>query len=171
MKNSFTLIESLVVIVIIGILSLIIFPSYQNARQNLALQRSASSLAQDIRRVQEMAMSAQEYSDCLGTDDYKYGYGIYLEESEAAKYKLFADCNGDGNYSSGADEIVEEVEFEKEVEISQLSSPSLKIIFTPPDPIVTIKPSSVDIAFITIINDNGQTRTIFINKVGLIDIN
>lgn len=170
MEKSFTLNELLVTTAIIGILSLISIPFYQSAKQNLGLQRSASSLAQDIRRVQEMAMSAKEYSACVGTSGYKYGYGISLKEEEPEKYILFADCNGDGNYSSGEDEIVEEKNFETDIEIDSLSSNNLKITFTPPDPLITMKPDSVEIATIVLINNRGQTKTITINKAGLISL-
>jgi len=80
MNKSFTIIESLVVMFIIVLLSLIILPNYYSTKQQLAFQRSAFKLAQDIRVVQEMAMSTQEYSACLGTAGYKYGYGIYLKK-------------------------------------------------------------------------------------------
>lgn len=167
-KKGFTLVETLVVMVIIVILSLIIIPNYNSIKQKLAFERSAFKLAQDIRMIQEMAMSAQEYPDCVGTDDYKYGYGIFLKEDEPEKYKLFADCNGDENYSFGADEILEEINFETGIEIDSLSSNNLKIIFTPPDPIVAMKPASVSTAVIIIINEKGQTKSISVNKAGLI---
>ena len=170
MNKSFTIIESLVVMFIIVLLSLIILPNYYSTKQQLALQRSAFKLAQDIRVVQEMAMSTQEYSACLGTAGYKYGYGIYLKKNEPTKYELFADCNGDENYNLGEDETIVEMGFEKGVEIDALSSQNLNVIFTPPDPIVAIKPSSLLTAVITLINEKGQTKTITVNKAGLINI-
>jgi len=60
--------------------------------------------------------------------------------------------------------------FEKGVEIDALSSQNLNVIFTPPDPIVAIKPSSLLTAVITLINEKGQTKTITVNKAGLINI-
>ena len=172
MKKSFSLVEFLVVIAIVGILAVIIFPYYFSARKQLALQRAASQLALDIRKVQGMAMSSEEYSDCSGTIGYKYGYGIFLQQNKPEQYILFADCNGDGNYSSGEDEIIVggDVGFETGIEINSLSSNNLKIAFTPPEPIVTFIPSSVNIAIIELINEQGQTKTIKVNKAGLIFI-
>lgn len=169
MRRGFSVVENLVVITIIVILSLAVFPSYFSAKQSLALQRSASKLAQDIRDIQEMTMSSQVYSDCIGTTGYKYGYGISLRQGEAFKYKLFADCNGNEAYDLGTDKIVREIDFEKEVEIQSLSSSNLDIIFTPAEPTVTIVPT-MDTAVITLINKRDITKNVIINKIGLIDI-
>lgn len=168
MNRGFSLVEFLIVLAMIGILSLVIIPSYQDAKQQLALQRSASNLAQDIRRVQEMATSAQEYSDCVS--GFEYEYAIYLKESEPTSYKLFANCDNNDTYDSGNDIDIETIELEKGITISALSSGTLVIIFESPDPTIVINPSAVTIATITLINNNGQSKDIKVNKVGLVDI-
>ncbi|MDO8669067.1 MAG: type II secretion system protein, partial [Candidatus Buchananbacteria bacterium] len=60
MKKGFTLIELLVVVAVITALTAVVLPSFRSGDNQLALQRSASKLAQDLRRVQGMAVSAQE---------------------------------------------------------------------------------------------------------------
>ncbi len=57
-KNGFSLIELLIVIFVIGVLSSVIFINYQEVRGQLALNRAAHQLLQNLRRAQEMAMSA-----------------------------------------------------------------------------------------------------------------
>ena len=75
MNKGFTLIESMVVIAMIGILSILSIPSYQSAKNQLALGRSATKLAQDLRRVQEMAMSNYECGKPCG-GKIPWGYGL-----------------------------------------------------------------------------------------------
>ena len=59
-KNGFSLVEILVVIFIVGLLSSIVFINYQEVRGQLALNRAAHQLLQDLRRAQEMSMSATD---------------------------------------------------------------------------------------------------------------
>lgn len=186
MKKGFTLVELLVVMGIILLLSAIILPNYLQRERLLALQRSAAKLAQDLRRAQELAMSAKEFHYSIPEG----GYGIYFKISEPGYYILFADCNGDLLYDGEtpvcpdcseapclegvfAEKVGDNLEFERGTLIQDLFpidplDSSLTIIFTPPDPTITIKPdtSSASIS----LSNNSQTKTIIINKAGLIQI-
>ena len=164
MKKGFTLVELMVVIAIIALISVIVFANYREGEKQFSLQRSVHKLAQDIRRAQNMAMAAKEYSGC--STGYKYGYGIRLTTAgaETGHYILFADCNNNEDYDSG--EMVEDIEFESGVEIKTLSGDPLRITFTPPDPTINIKPS--DPASIQLGTDS-QTKTITVNNAGLIE--
>ncbi|GAI53556.1 unnamed protein product, partial [marine sediment metagenome] len=115
--EGFTIIEFLIVISIIGIFSIITIPNYRSAQQQLALQRSASKLTQDIRRAQEMAMSTEE----LSTGDLPEGYGIYINKNDPDCpnddcYRIYADIDGDERYDSG-EEQGKAIFLEKEVYI------------------------------------------------------
>lgn len=170
-NKSFTLIELLVVTGIILFLSAIIFPNFRLGERQFALQRSTHKLAQDIRRSQEMAMSAREFNQMnpLG------GYGVYLTTETPDSYILFADCDGYYDYDptgipcGGVSEKIEEINFEKKVEISSLFPSPLTITFTPPDPTVRINQLTPSSATITLIIDN-TTKTINLNSAGLIEI-
>lgn len=163
-EKSFTLVELLVVTGIILFLTVLILPSYRTGEVQFALQRSASKLAQDLRRAQEMSMSAKEFAGAPAT--FKGTYGIKFEIN-SSNYVLFADLDNDQVYDSG--EEVESPELEKKVKISNLSPASpLIITFTPPDPTVNINPSA-DLATITLTNDI-QTKNIKVNKAGLINV-
>lgn len=171
--EGFTLIESMVMLTIMVILSVATIPFYQSAKKQLALQRSASIFAQDVRSTIEKAMSAQE-TGC-SHPNYEYGYGVSLKEGDKEEYILFSDCNGNGIYEPGNDEFITQ-RFEDVIEIKVLNHNNLSIVFTPPDPTVTIKDSgnndySVAEITIGIIGEvGGITKTITINKAGLIDI-
>lgn len=60
-KNGFSLVELLVVIFIVGLISSIGFINYQNVMDQLVLNRAAHQVLQDLRKTQEMAMSAIDY--------------------------------------------------------------------------------------------------------------
>lgn len=183
--EGFTLVETLVVIAIMGILLLVITPSYNAARKTLALNRSASRLAQDIRSVQEMAVSAKEcdLTECLIDGNPAVplgGYGIFLELPFPTFYILFPDIDGDNSYSSG-DSTLEQIELEKGIVISGFFNCSAtSIVFTSPDPIVTINKNIASCpgnkAVITLCiegtdcSDPTNIKTITVNKVGLIYI-
>ena len=164
-QKSFTLIELLGVIGIIVILTAIIFPNYRVGASQFALERSAYKLAQDIRRAAEMAMSAKEFEEEIP----KGGYGAHFSTSWQAEYKLYADKNGNEEYNEG--EKVETIRLEKGVIIKEISYPELSINFKPPAPTVKL---SQDSTFVTIIlaleADPTKTKTIKVNKAGLIDV-
>jgi prepilin-type N-terminal cleavage/methylation domain-containing protein len=174
MQKSFTLIELLVVTVIITLLSLVVFLNYRAGGQQLALQRSAQKLAQDIRRAQGMAMSAKEYG---GEVPPRYGTECSTDNPDYCI--LFADVNDNGVYQEVPDEEVERITFERGVSVQQLfvnDPPSSRfrvgITFKPPDPATTIRgPGDPDdgLPVTQIILTNGiETKSINVNKAGLI---
>ena len=89
-----------------------------------------------------------------------------------------ADCNGNRAYGSGNDIIIETVKFEKGVETKSLNpgGNNLDIVFVPPDPSVFINEEGIglppDSAIITVRleKDILKTKTVIVNKAGLIDI-
>ncbi len=192
MSKGFTLIELLVVISIIGIMSLITFPYYQSARQQLALQRAASRLVQDLRRAQEMAMANEIEEDCIDvygvpfSEDYRYGFGVVFSTQDCVvdrpckgQYILYADRNGNRVYQPSDpdyDIVLSNPDFDT-VEVQSYSGGGnkLNVVFEPPDPIVVFAMNpgneiSDNEIFITlqVKNDPTKTKTIIVNKAGLI---
>jgi prepilin-type N-terminal cleavage/methylation domain-containing protein len=162
-KKGFTLIELVVVIGLIALMTALVLPNYRSGDQRLALQRSAHKLSQDLRRVQEMAISAKEFDGAPA--DYDYSYGVYLREDQPTQYILFADLDNGKDYDSG--EEIEILAFETRVEIGNLSpASSLTIVFSPPDPTVTLSPDASSVS-ITIEVETLQ-KNIRVNKAGLI---
>jgi len=163
--KGFTLIELMVVMAIISIMTAVVLANYRGGNQQLALDRSANKLAQDIRRAQDMAMSPRE--ECGGDPAFHGGYGIQLKGNEPSRYLLLADCNDDKNLDSGDDEVLEQINFEPGVEIVALTSNNLRIIFSPPDPITVFMPSGYDNVSIEL-GISGYSKTIHVNEAGLI---
>lgn len=178
-EKGFMLAEMLVVLFVILILTGLIVANYRAGQRQLALERAANKLAQDIRRVQEMAMSAQEVNGEIPLR----GYGIYLKDVPPPQihnsYILFAnkaDATPDYfYYKEAADTVIEDISFEgEEIKIKDLNLPYLNIVFIPPDPIVFVGKDGEtrDEAIITIslIKDTTKTKTITVNKAGLVKI-
>lgn len=176
--GGFTLIELLVVIGIIILLSVIILPNYRTAAAQFALERSAHKLAQDIRRAAEMAMSAKELPSGGGMP--AGGYGVYFDIGWHNKgYRLYADTKppAGNEFFTSADTIIETIELEKGVIIQGINTPPNKvgINFKPPAPTVKIKYSAADevgevIIVLALESDSTKTKTIKVNKAGLIDV-
>lgn len=143
--SSFALIEILVVVSIIIILSVIVITNYELGGYQFSVKRSTHKLSQDLRRVEEMAMSAKAFKGSVPAG----GYGIHLNH-HTGTYILFADKNESGFYEELEDELVETLNTEENVEIGQLCKKpdppcscegSLNIIFIPPDPIIKLNNS------------------------------
>ena len=183
--SGFTLIEVLAVAAIIAILSAAFIVNLGPGNKQLALSRAANKLAQDIRRVQEMAMSTKGCSLCGGSAP--SGYGIFLEVSSNSVYILYADIYADtippqGNeFYTPADTIIEPpyIELEKGIIMQNINTPPLKVAinFKPPDPTTKIKyPSGGSeaelmgdaIITLSVETDPSQTKTVRVNKAGLI---
>lgn len=189
LKKGFTLIEMTVVITIIILLSSFFFANYHSGEKMLNLKRSAHQLSQIIRKAEELSLSSQEISFQNQPDPGlpKGGYGIYVDKNNI-KYILFADCNDSHDFNKGSglncddldipvDETMEEFFLEKKVIVDQIlaggnSAEKIYITFIPPDPTIRIysdQGGPHDTAQI-ILKCENQTKSIYINSVGLIDI-
>ena len=178
----FSLTELLAVLFIIGVLSAIMFPSYRSIRQKLSLQRATGKLVEDIRRAQEMSMSAEPANGNVPAGG--YGLSFDLNNSDIS-YELYADNNNNGKFDSS--ETIETIYLSEGAKILSLKSErgaqKLSISFKPPDPEVIIKWSDPqtqdndgDTATIILCLENtdcfnpSNKKTVSINKAGLIDI-
>lgn len=167
--RGFTLVELLVVIIIIVIISTIVFLNYRSGRQRLALERAAHRFLQDVRRAQEMAMSAREVNGIIPLG----GYGVYTTISDLEHYIIFADCNDNDIYDpppatpcNGKTERIERITLEQGVTVCPICDPEVCVIFTPPDPEVTIFPPRVYGEF-TLVNEIGESRGVYVNRLGV----
>ncbi len=168
--GGFTLIELLVVVSIIVIISAIVIFNVGFERQNSALLRSAQKLSLDLRRAQSFALSSKTYK----TSGVPCGWGAHFNGLGSANYIIFADLAVSPNCSdrdfmraaSGSEDF-ETINFDAGINISSLSNYLSDIVFSPPDPTVNFTPNQTS-ASIILINKDGATRTININKTGFI---
>jgi prepilin-type N-terminal cleavage/methylation domain-containing protein len=172
-KNGFTLVELLTVIFIIALISGISYINFGDIRDQLALKRAVYQLAQDLRRAQEMAMSATKLEGC----QLAKGYGIYIDRIANSKnYTLYGDVNGDENYSSGNDCIIKSIVIqEKGVVIKQInntaSANTVSINFKPPNPDTKINTLNTGQNTAEIVLALGsKTKIVVVNTIGMIGV-
>ena len=166
MNKGFTLIELLTVLFTVLLLTALLLPNYRSGNKSLALQRSASKLAQDLRLAQEMAMSSRKVAGTIPA-----GFGIHFDVSTPDSYILFADFNGNYDRKIDGAEDLETINLEQGIIISGLSPVSVfSIVFFPPDPTVWINGlSSGVIGRITLSDQDGlNNQVILVNNAGLI---
>ena len=182
MKNGFTLIELVVVTFIIGLVTALLLTNYKQGEKEFALTRSAYLVAQGMTKAQEMSISAKEFACPEGTTVPEGGYGVFFYNSSSYtdKFFIFADCNEDLTTLIGGEEIAEIIPLEtgiklKEFYVNEIKN-DLSTVFTfiPPDPDVCIYTSCEDYSSTRIIisleSDPAKTKTITLNKAGLIEI-
>jgi prepilin-type N-terminal cleavage/methylation domain-containing protein len=166
-KNSkaFTLIEVLVMIAIIGLLSVLVLPNYRQVSRQTTLQSAANKLAQDIRNIQSMTMSSKD----IGLPAFRGAFGVYFKLASSTSYALFADKNNSGQYDTGEELDGKSVYLDAGISISGLTASPLTIIFTPPNPNVTIQTGASTSSLAEIIFSNGsQSKKINVNIAGLV---
>lgn len=171
MKKGYTLIELLVAVTVIIVVTAFVLISYPGLNRVFSLQRSASKLSQDIRKVQERAVSMAELNGSLPA-----GYGINLSDASPYSYKLSAYEESGGSWSA-TDTWEETVNLEDGIKLGDLyeggtSTSSLDIVFEPPDPTVWVNNSSSSSSTITVLIESevSKTESVFINSAGLITV-
>lgn len=178
MKNqkAFTMIELLITMGVIALFTSLFFVDYGAGSNSLALERVVKKTAQDLRKTQEMAMSAT-----IGETNTN-GYGIYFDKTSGneKKYIIYSNTNSNMYYESGTDTIKETVNMETGVKICSISisdgtSTSLNnvsISFQPPDPINYINSyySGYEASIVFCTDDEDAiTKIVKINNVGRIE--
>jgi len=170
-QQGFSLVEMLVVIFIVVLISATLIVNWRKNEKQYLLQRAAQNIAQDIRKVQDMALNGTKYENQI-----PYSYGIFFDKNKKKSYQLFGDLNNNNTYQTSDMEIGAEVSIESGIEIDSLSSgaQNLNIAFPIPDGFTKINPSST-IARI-VIKKTGTTcpslncKTINIRGMGQISV-
>ena len=142
--TGFTLIESVVVISIITILTYLVLNALPLARTNQEMENDLQQLRSFLSRAQQQALNEIREDDCLsfaGSDEDAQrrcsDVGVLVASGSLT---MFADIDGNGDYSNGADFIIDESDLAAGVE----GNIPVSIVFasTPPT-IITL--SDVDV--------------------------
>ena len=178
------MVELVISIFIITIFSLIVIVNFPSILRSFAISRATYKLAQDLRKAQDLGLSGVLVNDISGNPipPPKGGYGIYVNSltGNNKKYTLYADTYPasapfDYAYDEGEDSIVENINIEQGVSIKSVGNESsASINFTPPNPLTTISSLQNGDTGINIVlvsdSDPALTRTVYVNKAGLIEI-
>lgn len=180
MNKAMTLIEVLVVIAIMLILMAVAV--FVNPRPSVELDNAARQLVSDLRRAQNMAMSASTQIDGWGNEIVPCGYGIYTPNTQ--KYVIFyneTDCSkfqhwGGPNppWQGSIDfETVDFTDVAPGITITQ--GVSLSIYFIPPSgttyingdyPLIPPPP----LPYFELTASDGSIRTVTVTSAGKIEI-
>ena len=158
-----TLVELLVAIAIMGVISVLIFANYHYGDKQMELDMQTQRFVQDVRRVQEWALSARDFG--AGA---KKGYGIYVNIGQPNTYILYTDNNDNKSYDAG--EAQETITLNNNIEISNADNSPLSINFSPPNPTTLMNnDANIGAAAITFrIKGTARTCVISINRTGLV---
>ena len=94
-QRGFSLIELMVAVGILTLINIMIFASYPEFSQKMALKRTSEEVALIARQAQAYALGIKR--PVSGEEDY-YGFGIHFDKSDSKSLILFADSNSDKTY-------------------------------------------------------------------------
>jgi len=98
-QRGFSLIELLVSVGILTLINIMIFASYPEFSQRMALKRTSEEIALIVRQAQVYALGIKRSFSVL-EDDY-LDIGVHFDENDSKSLILFADENKDENYDVG----------------------------------------------------------------------
>ena len=183
-RPGFSLAEILVAVSIIALLAAVVTSNYSLYDRTKGLHMAIQVLASDIRRTQSFGLNLKEHQSGVIPSG---GWGIRLSSQNPnnESYILFAEFDEDGYYTSASGEVYEELKFAKPGAsvVSQMTVDGtpyqyVNIIFKPPGPTVTINGGDSATTMATVNADSvtievgmgADTRTILVNKFGLVDV-
>src|SRR5438105_589842 len=103
----------MVVITLIAVLLAVVVFNFPATKLQFSLSRVAYKFGQDVKKVQDLALSSTEYQDQSGQTYAVSGYGVYVDVSGLGnkKYIFYAD-KAPGNHQYDAqDYVIETIDF------------------------------------------------------------
>ena len=139
MKNGYSLIEMLIILMIISIFSTIIIIDYSKQKSSNDLAFAVKQVIEDMRAVQNNTVNTLKYDGSVPLG----GYGVKFSTSSNTSYVLFADSNANRLYDPGTDGLVRTATLPRgivldSVETNLPSSADAAVVFTPPYGVIYI---------------------------------
>jgi len=165
-NQGFTLIETLVIIVITVFLTTIMIGFSHNGERQIALFRDQSQVASILNRAKSLSINLFSEDEA----DKPCAYGVHFNNNEQT-FLIFKDlktsCNGIYDEDSSG-ELFEKYQIDPQFKFDTTLT---DVVFIPPDPTVKItsgSPGSPDEATIKIKLDDKNFKTVKITKYGQI---
>jgi Tfp pilus assembly protein FimT len=172
-QQGFSYIELLVSIGIIAMVSGLMMANYRYGQNRSEVRMSALKIANDIRLVQNHALSLKK----VGTAN-PGGWGIYFKKNQP-EYKIFSEAQTGGQvnktYKNGEQQgptiaLPSHIGYQS-LKIDTTNKNDVSIFFVPPDPVTYVEAITPGKAYITIEDTRSHnTSTISINSLGLIEV-
>ena len=173
-NSGFTILELTITIAIVALLSAAVVGYQRGAGHNRELLLDAQKVMQDLRRVQNYALSVKT-AQC-GAQTVAVNYGIhFVRDSDRAVYELFKDCNSNQLWVSSETEATIQLANSAITNAAPRRSGALHVVFIPPFPDVAINADSTTAgrtATLTIchLRSTSLCKTIIVNEKGAISI-
>ena len=146
MKNSFTLIEVLIVLAIIALVAVLSVPFYQSFQVRTQLDDQATEIAETLRKAQSKAMASED----------NQSFGVHFESD---KFVLFEGTSYDSNDSNN-----EVFDLPNTLSLSiNLNGGGSDVVFD------KVKGTTSDNGTLSLSSVNNETRTIEISPAGKIE--
>jgi type II secretory pathway pseudopilin PulG len=196
-ERGITLVEIVVVIFVIGIFSVILVSDFPKIQRQFALSRAAYKLGQDIRRAEDLGLSGVQMADgikgygiFINTFLVPDKYIIYADVNGDQKYNgsfIFSDNDVCGQTNAPKEDcVIDEIDVTKEnpsLQIRKIAYAGdgvdvgigkyVDINFSPPDPTVKINemPTGANkVGIILELSTESQTRIVWVNRAGMIEV-
>ncbi len=125
-RYGFTLIDLVVSIGIFALVATAVVVNFNAGSRNDSVRQAANIVAATLRRAQSMTLSGAELSN---GEFPKGGYGVRFDQGKPGEVTLFADIDGNFNYTDAA-EALEDITLPKE---NAAAGSTLNVVFSSPD--------------------------------------
>lgn len=116
-QKGFSLIELMVAVGILTIINIMIFASYPEFSQKMALKRTSEEIALIARQAQAYALGIKK--SVSASDDY-FGFGVHFQKSKPKSIFLFTDSGAIPNKIYDAGELFQEFKISAGDYVSEL---------------------------------------------------
>ena len=125
-RHGFTLIDLIVSIGIFALVATAVMVNFNAGSRNDSVRQAANIVAATLRRAQSMTLSGALLSNGAFPVG---GYGVRFDQGMPGNLTLFADIDGNFNYTDAA-EALEDITLPKE---NAATGPTLNVVFSSPD--------------------------------------